>query len=1339
MARICADAGYIQLIYNFTMGRRKLLKSPAVFNRSVLIPAILVVLGGSALAGTISTVAGTGAAGFNSDGITAVTAKLNGPYGVWVDGSGTLFIADYSNNRVRKVEATTGMISTVAGTGVGGYDFDGVDATTARLNLPTGVYTDTSGNLFISDFWNNRIRRVDVVMGFISTIGGTGLTPYNGDGIPATTANIYQPFSVHGDPAGNIYVAAFGSERVRRIDAGSGNISTPAGTGTGGYNGDGIPATGAKLNSPWGVFKDLAGNVYIGDTNNHRVRKIDAVSGLISTVAGTGVAGYNGDGISAVTAKINGPMGIFVTPAGDIYIAEFYGHRIRRVDAATGLISTVAGTGVGGYNGDGIAATTAQLKAPSGVVVDATGSLYISDFNNHRVRKVSVNPPASPSGPAGPSTACASASCSFSASTTDPDGDLVKYGWDWNGDGVVDEWSALMASGTMDTRSHLWALPGTYPVKVKAEDSNGDLSGWSPATSVDILPATPVTILLSKKVVPAVPAPGEAVLYSISVTNNSLATITDLVISDTLPAEIAYVGESSPAGMVPDFTAGLASWAGHGMAIPPSSSITVTIYATVAVCHDGLVSNTAWAYASTFCSGMQAAKGESFSVTRPTLGVSLPQYLFPSNPVNGMPVNFRIVAVNTGSSTVESILIVDTLPPEITYSGEDHPVIPGFSFAINGQIASWSGPVTIYPGASLTVTLTGMAAACYSGGVSNTAWIIAADVCGSIEAKSLAGYQVAKPSLSVSLQAHRSPSSPGNGMQVSYRLVASNTGSATVSGIAISDTLPAQVAFSGESHPAIPGLSFSLLGQVASWSGVFPLAPGTSLTVTLTGTTSSCYTGKVTNTAWVYAEDACDSVQGKSVDEFPLAPLSAALAVQTALVSNPVQGGALVYRITVTNSSSGTITDLLIVDSLPPSVAYVSEVHPAGILSFSRAGNLLSWSGSGLSIPPLGSLTVTATGTAPACFIGGISNTAYSLAGNGCSAAQASSGVVADLSGLALGAAVQRYLIPLNPVNGGAVKFLIVVSNTGSATIGDIAITDTLANEIDFIAEDHAQVPGLVFSQAGKLVSWTGSLLLGSGRQFTVTVTGKVADCFAGTVAGRTWIHAGNSCGKAEKQASNTFILAPLSISVAKSAITAEIKPKGPLSYRIVVSNTSRMTLTGVVIVDTLPADFIFTAEQHPSFLSFSSAGKVLSWGGDPVTLPPGMAFSITVSGTISAQCRGKVSNTALAAAWNACGSVGGADDVVLDVRYEGPVRVFPNPFNPGKAVGGLLKFEGVPDGAKIRIYSVDGLMVWEATSSGGVTGWNGRDDRGGRVSKGLYIWTAEKSGSVKTGKLILE
>jgi len=297
-------------------------------------------------------VAGTGVAGFNADGITATTARLNGPYGIWVDTSGTIFIADYQNNRIRKVEFTTGIISTVAGTGVGGYDFDGVAATTAKINLPTGVYSDASGALFISDFWNNRVRKVDYATGLISTYGGTGLTVYNGDGIPATTANIYQPFCVFGDPAGNIYVAAFGSNRVRRIDGGSGLISTAAGTGVAGYNGDGILATSAKLDSPWGVCKDSAGNVYVADTNGNRVRKVDAVTGFISTVAGTGVSGYNGDGISAITAEIKGPMGVFVVPSGDIYIAEFYGHRIRKVDAVSGMISTVVGTGVSGYNGD---------------------------------------------------------------------------------------------------------------------------------------------------------------------------------------------------------------------------------------------------------------------------------------------------------------------------------------------------------------------------------------------------------------------------------------------------------------------------------------------------------------------------------------------------------------------------------------------------------------------------------------------------------------------------------------------------------------------------------------------------------------------------------------------------------------------------------------------------------------------------------------------------------------------------------------------------------------------------------------------------------------------------
>jgi len=316
---------------------------------------------------------------------------------------------------------------------------------------------------------------------------------------------------------------------------------------------------------------------------------------------------------------------------------------------------------------------------------------------------------------------------------------------------------------------------------------------------------------------------------------------------------------------------------------------------------------------------------------------------------------------------------------------------------------------------------------------------------------------------------------------------------------------------------------------------------------------------------------------------------------------------------------------------------------------------------------------------------------------------------------------------------------LIVVANVGNVTIENIKIADTLPLSIDYISEDHSEMPVLSFLQIGRLVSWTGNLSLGSNQTFTITLTGKTTPCYSGMVADKTWVYAGNSCGGIEKQTNTSFILSPYSLKIVKTIVQDKIGPNKPLTYRIDVINTSMMTLTEMIIADTIPAGFEYSSEEHPAGLLFLKNGRLLSWSGNSMGFFPLMTYSVTISGVVSPQCRGKVANTAWVVAANSCGSIQAVYIANFDASYEGSIRVFPNPFRPERAVDGILKFEGVPAGGKIRIYSVDGLLIWEGTSSGVVTGWNGRDTGGGRVSKGLYIWAVKKNGSVKSGKLILD
>ncbi len=340
--------------------------------------------------GVITTVAGTGTAGSSGDGGQATSAQLNYPYGVAVDGLGNLFVADSSNNRIRKVAWDTRVITTVAGTGTPGFFGDGGQATSARLYYPQGVAVDGLGNLVVADRSNHRIRRIAAGTGVISTIAGTGTYGFSGDDGPAVLAQLYNPTNAAVDGFGNVFVADHSNYRIRRIAAETGVISTIAGNGTYGFSGDGGLATSAQLRHPSGVVADRLGNLFVADESNHRIRKIAAGTGVISTFAGTGSAGFSGDGGAATSARLNQPRAVAVDGQGNVFVADTENHRVRGITAGTGVISTLAGTGTPTFSGDGGAATSAQLNGPAGMAVDGLGNLFLADLSNHRIRRVSA-------------------------------------------------------------------------------------------------------------------------------------------------------------------------------------------------------------------------------------------------------------------------------------------------------------------------------------------------------------------------------------------------------------------------------------------------------------------------------------------------------------------------------------------------------------------------------------------------------------------------------------------------------------------------------------------------------------------------------------------------------------------------------------------------------------------------------------------------------------------------------------------------------------------------------------------------------------------------------------
>ncbi|MFF4245635.1 RICIN domain-containing protein [Streptomyces sp. NPDC001822] len=330
----------------------------------------------------ISTVAGTGAAGFAGDNESAVAAQLNRPYGIAVDGTGTLYLSDYSNHRVRKI-TTDGKISTVAGAAAG-YRGDDGPAALALLNCPRDIAVDSAGSVYVTDSANNRVRKI-TADGKISTVAGTGAAGFSGDGGPAVKAQLNYPLGVAVDSTGALYICDHRNSRIRKVAA-DGKISTIAGSGVAGFKGDGEPAVAAQLKTPYALAVDGSDELYIADAGNHRVRKV-ASDGTISTVAGSGVAGSSGDDGPATSARLNFPLGVVVDSAGTLYISDYENHRVRKV-TADGTISTVAGTGTAGYGGDDGPAAQAQLNKPFGLAVDCVDTLYIADHFNNRIRKV---------------------------------------------------------------------------------------------------------------------------------------------------------------------------------------------------------------------------------------------------------------------------------------------------------------------------------------------------------------------------------------------------------------------------------------------------------------------------------------------------------------------------------------------------------------------------------------------------------------------------------------------------------------------------------------------------------------------------------------------------------------------------------------------------------------------------------------------------------------------------------------------------------------------------------------------------------------------------------------
>ena len=331
----------------------------------------------------IVTFAGTGKPGFSGDSGPATQAQLNNPYGICREPDGALYICDMDNQRVRRV-AADGTISTVAGTGKRGYSGDGGPAIQAELNEPYEVRFDRQGNLFFVERLNHLVRRVDAKTGVISTIAGRGTPGFAGDGGPATNAAFKEPHSIQFDPSGDLYICDIGNNRIRKVAMRTGIISTFAGTGRKEPTPDGAPVSGTPLNGPRAIDFDRDGNLWLALREGNSVYRIDMRAGIIHHVAGTGRTGFSGNGGPALEATLSGPKGISVAPNGNVYLTDTESHSVRMIDRNTGKLELIAGTGEPGDGPEGNP-LNCRLTRPHGIFVDRDGTVFVGDSEAHHV------------------------------------------------------------------------------------------------------------------------------------------------------------------------------------------------------------------------------------------------------------------------------------------------------------------------------------------------------------------------------------------------------------------------------------------------------------------------------------------------------------------------------------------------------------------------------------------------------------------------------------------------------------------------------------------------------------------------------------------------------------------------------------------------------------------------------------------------------------------------------------------------------------------------------------------------------------------------------------------
>ena len=540
---------------------------------------------------------------------------MNRPYSMAVDGTGNIHIADTFNSRLRVVSG--GVIDTVAGNGTIAFSGDTGPAAGANFFEQKHVTLDSAGNLVVGDERNARVRRVNAATGVITTVAGTGqLLPFN-DGVPATSANLRQPYSAVMDTAGNLYIADTFNHRVRKVDTG-GTISTIAGMGTPGFNGDGSPATSFQLDTPTSVALDAAGNIYVADSSNHRIRKITP-GGTISTFAGNGTSGFNGDG-TATAKQVSSPYAVTVDSSGNVFIADYGNLRIRKVDTG-GTMTTVAGNGLLGFLGDGGPATAALLNFPRAVAVDGVGNLIIADTGNNRVRLVEKRTGRI-------TTVAGGASAGFL------------------GDG---------GAATAALLNQPFGVAVNAAGRVFVSDSlNNRIRAMTLGTDIGI----------TKDDLQASEIPGTSVSYTVRVTNNGPNTLTSVNVVDTVPSTLLGVSYAPASGT---YAPGTGDWT--GLSLGTGQSVTMVVSGTIASSATGSITNTVVVAPPLGLTDPIASNNQATDVDalNPEADVSIAKSAAPDPATLGLPLVYTLNVGNPlGPSDATNVIVTDTMPAGVT-------------------------------------------------------------------------------------------------------------------------------------------------------------------------------------------------------------------------------------------------------------------------------------------------------------------------------------------------------------------------------------------------------------------------------------------------------------------------------------------------------------------------------------------------------------------------------------------------------------------------------------------------------------------------------------------------